>query len=116
MWEPETRSRVGGSRTRFQGDGSMSEARTDARTPSFFDLYSRGEASPDDIDDYVARWHDTYKDLPNYPPLHEFLGLSREAYEVWLYDPFALPCILQARRPGGDLVGIMTERYEALRA
>ena len=94
----------------------MSEIRADARTPSFFDLYSRGEASPDDIDDHVGRWHDTYNKLPQYPPLHEFLGLSREEYEVWLYDPFALPYILQARRSGGDLVEIMAARYEELRA
>jgi hypothetical protein len=94
----------------------MSEIRADARTPSFLDLYSRKEASPDDIDDHIGRWHDTYERLSKNPPLHEFLGLSREEYEVLLYDPFALPCILQARRSRSDLVAIMAVRYEALRA
>ena len=55
----------------------MSEVRADTATPSFFDLYSRGEASPDDIQDHVERWHDAYKRLAKHPPLHEFLGLTR---------------------------------------
>jgi hypothetical protein len=116
MWEPETPPPEGGSRSRFQGERSMSEPRADAGTLSFFDLYSRGEASPDDIEDHIGRWHDAYKGVSRHPPLHEFLGLTRMEYEAWLYDPFALPYILQARRSGRKLVEVMAERYEALRA
>jgi len=94
----------------------MSEVRVDATSPSFFDLFSRGDASPDDIEEYVGKWHDEYKGRLEYPPLHEYLGLTRDEYEVWLYDPFSLPCILQARQPGGNLVDIMAERYRQLRA
>lgn len=87
-----------------------------ASAPSFFELYSRGDVSPDDLEDYVGRWHDEYKDRSEYPPLHEYLGVTRAEYEVLLYDPFSLPCILQARLPGENLVDIMAERYAQLRA
>jgi hypothetical protein len=33
-----------------------------------------------------------------------------------LYDPFSLPCLLQARQPGENLVDIMARRYAKLRA
>ncbi len=42
----------------------MSELQTHARAPSFIDLYSRGEASADDIDDFVDRWHDAREPGP----------------------------------------------------
>ena len=93
----------------------MSEVRVQATAVGFFDLYSRGDASPDDIDDYVGRWHEEHKDRLDHPPLHEYLGLTGDEYEVLMYDPFSLPCILQARQPGENLVDIMAERYAQLR-
>jgi hypothetical protein len=92
----------------------MSDVRTQAATPSFFALYSSGKAVADDIDTYVGRWHQEYEGRANYPPLHEYLGLTRDEYEVLMYDPFSLPCILQARLPGASLVDIMAERYRQL--
>jgi hypothetical protein len=94
----------------------MSELRVEARAPSFFDLYSRGEVAPDDIHDFIGRWHDDQERWARDMPLHEYLGLAHVEYEVWLYDPFSLPCILQARRPGGNLVDVMAARYAQLRA
>ncbi len=94
----------------------MPEVRVDATSPGVLDLYSRGDAGPDNIDDYVGRWHDAYKDRLDYPPLYEYLGLIREEYEDWLYDPFSLPYILRSKQPGGKLVGIMAERDRLLSA
>jgi hypothetical protein len=94
----------------------MSEVRIQARAPSFFDLYSRGEAASDDIHDFIGRWHDDQEPCAHDMPLHQYLGLTRDEYEVWLYDSFSLPCILQARQPGGELVDIMAARYAQLRA
>jgi hypothetical protein len=94
----------------------MSELRTEARAPSFFDLYSNGEVSPEDIDDFVDRWHDDREPWARDLGLHEYLGMTHEEYEVWLCDPFGLPSVLQARRSGRTLVDVMTERYEAMRA
>lgn len=93
----------------------MSDVRTELELPAFFDLYGRGEIPADAIDDYVDQWHNSYKELETYPPLHEYLGLTRDEYEVSLYDPFSLPCILQARQPGENLVDIMATRFEQLR-
>jgi hypothetical protein len=94
----------------------MSEVPMDAKELSFIDLYSRGDVSADTIEDYIDRWHDRYREQEKYPPLHEYLGLTREEYEVWLYDPLSLPSILRARQPGGNLADIMTQRLEQLRA
>lgn len=92
----------------------MSEVRVEVEAPSFFDLYARGEVTADSVHDHIDRWHDRYKDQADYPPLHEYLGMTHDEYEVWLYDPFALPFIRQSRQPGGNLVDIMAERYEQL--
>ena len=94
----------------------MSEVRVEARAPSFFDLYSRGDVAPDDIHDFIGRWHEDHEPWARGMPLHEYLGLTHDEYEVWLYDPYSLPCILQARQPGGNLVDIMTARHAQLRA
>jgi hypothetical protein len=94
----------------------MSELQTQARAPSFFDLYSRGEASPDDIDDFVDRWHDAQDPGVRSLELYEYLGMTHEEYEIWLCDPLGLPDILDARRSGRALADVMADRYEALRA
>jgi hypothetical protein len=94
----------------------MSEVRVETEAPSFFDLYTRGAVIADCVHDYIDQWHDRYKDQIHYPPLHEYLGKTRDEYEVWLYDPFSLPFIRQSRQPGENLVDIMAERYEQLRA
>lgn len=94
----------------------MSEARAEAGLPSFFDLYRRGSASEDDLDAFVERWHATYAGHPAFPPLHAWLGLTRDEYEVLLCDPLALPSILRARQTETTLIDIMAERYEHLRA
>jgi hypothetical protein len=94
----------------------MSEVCIQARASSFFDLYSRGEVAPDDIHDFIGRWHESQEPWAHDMAPHEYLALTHDEYEVWLYDPFSLPCILQARQPGGNLAGIMAERYAQLRA
>lgn len=98
---------------RFKGERLMSETRADASTPTFFDLYSQGKALPEDINDFIDRWHDEVRTRD--VPLHDYLGLSRDEYEVWLYDPLCLPQILEARTSGRRLVEIMAERFETMR-
>lgn len=94
----------------------MSESRTDARTPSFLDRYQRGQVGPDDIDDFVDRWHDNDEPWARDLELHEYLGMTHEEYQVWLCDPLSLPLILLARRSARPLVDVMAERYDALLA
>ncbi|HEY1931501.1 MAG TPA: hypothetical protein VGG99_05780 [Acetobacteraceae bacterium] len=94
----------------------MSEAHLVSEATRFFDLYSRGDVTPDAIEDFVGRWHDDVDPWARDMPLHEYLGLTHEEYEVWLYDPRSLPCILRSRQSGEDLVRIMAERYDELLA
>ncbi len=92
----------------------MSDIRTEARPASFFDLYSRGDASPDDIDDFVGRWHDGLEPWARNMSLEHYLGLRHDEYQVWVYDPEALPGILEARRAKRPLRAVMAERLEEL--
>lgn len=94
----------------------MSEVRSEAETPSFFELYSRGDVAGDSIHDHIDAWHDRFQGVDDHPPLHDYLGLTRDEYEVWLYDPFSLPCIRQSRLPGRSLDAVMAERLATLRA
>lgn len=92
----------------------MSEIRIDARPASFFDLYSRGDASAEDIDDFVGRWHDDREPWAREMSLEDYLGLRHDEYQVWVYDPEALPSILEARRAELPLRAVMAERLEKL--
>jgi len=76
----------------------MSSAHTQAGTATFFELYSRGQALPDEIDDFVERWHANADLQAQTLPLHGFLGLSLDEYELWVKDPDVLPLILSGRR------------------
>jgi hypothetical protein len=60
----------------------MPDVRAETGTPTLFDRYSRGDASPDHIDACIGQWHDTNKQRAECPPLHEFLGLSHVEYKV----------------------------------
>ena len=57
------------------------------------ELCLSGEALPDEIDDFVDRWHESDSDLS----IHEFLGMTREEYLSWVKEPNVLPRILDAR-------------------
>ena len=94
----------------------MSDTSTKAKAPSFFDLYCHGEAAADEIEDYVSRWHRSAEPAAKDLPLHDYLGLSREEYEVLLYDPDALPLILAARASQCSLVGLMAARLQELKS
>ena len=60
----------------------------------FADLCLKGEALADQIDDFVDCWHESDVDIP----LHEFLGLTRDEYALWVERPDSLKFILFARK------------------
>lgn len=76
----------------------MSKPQVVQSTATFFDRYSRGEALPDEIDDFIDKWHDRVDPQARSLPLHEYLGMTLEEHEVWVHDAEALPHILIARR------------------
>jgi hypothetical protein len=65
-----------------------------ARNVAFVDLCGRGDASPDQIDDFIELWHEGGSGLS----LHEFLGMSWDEYSAWVLNPGLLPRIIAAHR------------------
>jgi hypothetical protein len=92
----------------------MCSALVEPNPPSFFDLYSQGHAMADEIDDFIDRWHEDAASKATSLRLHEFLGLTRDEYEIWVLDPDALPHILIARREGRPLTEVMNDYLDEL--
>ena len=63
---------------------------------SFIEKCINGDASLDEIDDYIDEWHDS--DLDINLELHEFLGMSWEEYSLWAVKPSLLAEILNHRK------------------
>lgn len=61
----------------------------------FFDLYSQGKVLAEQIDDFIDNWHNGIAGKRQ--PLHKYLGLSQEAFNLWVQDANALPHILSSR-------------------
>jgi hypothetical protein len=55
-------------------------SRKQRKVQTFMERYLAGEARDDEIDDYVDAWHTT----PGGQELHEFLGMSKDEYGLWL--------------------------------
>jgi hypothetical protein len=70
---------------------------------NFVDACLQGEALIEDIDEYIERWHegDSEKEL------HEFLGFTKDEYELWLHnDNSIIKSILFARKNGVSITDI----------
>lgn len=61
---------------------------------SFIEKCVLGEALLEEIDDFVGAWHSNDSALP----LHEFLGMTKSEYSLWVADPDVLPLIITARK------------------
>lgn len=55
-----------------------------------------GDALLSDIDDYISLWHRSDSTLP----LHDFLGMTRKEYALYLEDDIYLASIVTARLKG----------------
>jgi len=98
------------------GGGSMFKLAANTRTATFFDLYSRGAVAAEAIEDWVERWHQGQDPAAVGRDLHDYLGLSLPEYQVWVYDPDALPVLLDARRQERALEAAVRDRLAALEA
>jgi hypothetical protein len=92
----------------------MSNSSAKAGSPTFFDLYSRGQALPDEVDDFIDRWHEGADPQAKSLPLHEYLGLTLDEYELWVRDPDALPQVLIARRESRPLSEVVNDYLDEL--
>ena len=64
-----------------------------------------GEALLDDIDDYIDLWHETKGEIP----LHQYLGMKKSEYKLWVADPNVLPFVITAHRENKDVADIIDE-------
>jgi|SRR5690349_5343091 len=92
----------------------MSEAGIAKTALSFFDLYDQGAVAADAIDDWIGCWHEQADRAVMGREIHDYLGLTLPAYQVWVYDPDALPYLRAARRAGRTLDAVVREHLVAL--
>ena len=78
---------------------------------TFVDMALRGDVLMEEIDDFVDAWHGggTGKKL------HEFLGMTREEYSLWLTYPGALGLILAGRKMGRRLEDVANDNLQTMR-
>lgn len=70
------------------------------RHETFMDRVLSGQITDpkDEIDDYVDEWHESTSALP----LHEYLGLTQQEYELWVHDRETLTETIEARGGRGE--------------
>lgn len=66
------------------------------RTVTFIDQCLRGTALPDEIDDYVEKWHEG--EIGQDLELRELLGMNSHEYAIWMRDANAIYSIIAAKR------------------
>ena len=76
----------------------------------FISLALSGEAMTDEIDDFVDQWHDN----PTGLSLHDYLGMNREEYALWLSSPDTLPLIIASRKFNKPLDVIANDNLQAM--
>ncbi|HKS90125.1 MAG TPA: hypothetical protein VJR70_11845 [Stellaceae bacterium] len=77
----------------------------------FIELCVSGKAAPQDIDDFIDRWHEN----PEETELQEFLGITPEEYGLWLGIPDTLPYIVKARREARPLTEVVAAAFREIR-
>jgi hypothetical protein len=71
---------------------------------SFIQLCVEGKAKPEDIDTWVAAWHDANTVcIPL--ELHDHLGMTWEEYGQWVTDSSTLSAIIEAHKEKHDSSG-----------
>ena len=57
---------------------------------NFIQLCINKKATPEQIDDYIDKWHDSL----SWRELHDYLGMTWEEYGVWTQNPDKLQEII----------------------
>jgi len=61
-----------------------------------------------EIDDYIELWHENDSDVT----LHEFLGMSKKEYALFVEDEAYLGSIISAHKNKVDIVPLMKEQLK----
>ena len=88
-WERALSIEVGETGTRVVREKDPTPAKT------FIQLCLEKKASPEDVDDYVDRWHTSEGGFGL--DLREYLGMNKEEYAEFMRDPASLYKTLYAR-------------------
>jgi len=67
-----------------------------------------GDALLSDIDDYIDSWSETETDLP----LHDFLGMTKKEYSLFVQDEDYLASIVTAHKKNISIEEIMEEHIK----
>ncbi|SFL74776.1 hypothetical protein [Rugamonas rubra] len=67
-----------------------------SNTATFMERCLLGTALPEQIDDYVAQWHDGI--AGQNLTLRDFLGMDRREYAAWMQDADAIHAILALKK------------------
>jgi hypothetical protein len=81
---------------------------------TFFSLYEQGRVTEDQLDDFIAAWHESGDEEQR--SLAEFLGMTDEEYSVSLAAPDSLPLIRRARREHRPLRSLLNPYLNELRS
>lgn len=66
---------------------------------TYMDLLLSGEVLQEDIDDFVAQWHEAPQDSAvARQSLEDFLGMTWDEYRLWVEHPESLRFIAAARK------------------
>ncbi len=86
-------------------------ARTPKETPpTYMDLLLSGKALQEDIEDFVADWHNAPEGTaPASQKLEDFLGMSWDDYRLWTEHPESLRFIALAHKVGQPVAAVLQE-------
>ena len=78
---------------------------------TFFDLYMKGKATIDDLDDYLDEWHDGSSSQS----IEDYLGLTKEQYFKWCQDPVLLKNELDKIRESRHSLALASDGSEKIK-
>ncbi len=74
---------------------------------NFIENVINADALLDEIDDYIAQWHDADTDLSVY----DYLGMTEQEYFLWLENDFYLKYIVSAHEQNVDIQDLLKSEY-----
>jgi hypothetical protein len=78
---------------------------------NFIEQCQSQQASLDEIDDFIDEWHEH----PRGQSLHEFLGMTREEYSLWITDSSILPVIVSLHAQNRTIDDVLSKSPDAPR-
>ncbi len=62
---------------------------------NFIELLKQGKVKPDEIDDYIDKWHDEYSGSDT---LEDYLGMTEQQYNEWVANPDSIDSLYGCER------------------